>query len=360
MAVISQKPLIICDLFGYPTMHYSTLLAPQTRPYRKFLSTAAFLTVFLLNQWASPAFAEDSFSFLTLSDVPYTDEENVALTQTLVPAIQESKAPFVIHMGDLKNSKIPCSEELLTRRRNQIFSLHLGRVFYTPGDNDWTDCDRKQISVRFSELNRLDLLRRLFYNEPHLLPNSWAYERQALYPENMRWKYESVVFATVHLVSTNNGRREILLDDIDLALTRVDARDRANIIWLEHAFMTARKTNASAIVIATQADVTNFKYTGKCTFTRRRQCDAFASFKTRLKELASAYKKPVLLMHGDTNPYCLDREFGGRVAPNLWRFNSTGDYSFVDAVKVDVNPDSPDEPFTFISLVEKRTPAGNC
>jgi hypothetical protein len=31
-------------------------------------------------------------------------------------------------------------------------------VFYTPGDNDWTDCDRENLKVRQSELERLNAM----------------------------------------------------------------------------------------------------------------------------------------------------------------------------------------------------------
>ncbi|PHQ69592.1 MAG: hypothetical protein COB93_07670 [Sneathiella sp.] len=327
---------------------------------RRFVSIFALFPIFFLLLSIHTVNAEGGFSFLVLSDVPYTAKEDFTLRQTIVPAVQKDDTPFVIHLGDMKNSKIPCTEELLAGRRDQIFSLHPGRVFYTPGDNDWTDCDRTQINYRYSELNRLDLLRRLFYGKPLKLPKEWAYGRQSLYPENMRWIHNGVVFATVHLVATNNGREEILLDDVDLALTLVDARDRANILWLEKAFETARNTNAPAIIIATQADVTKFKYPSKCTILRRQKCDAFATFKTSLKALSAAYRKPVLFIHGDTNPYCLDKDFGGSRAPNLWRFNSTGDYALVDAAKISVHPKKPADPFTFTSLVQNIVPAEGC
>lgn len=307
-----------------------------------------------------PSHANDLFSFIVISDVPYSKAESQILDSAIAPAIRKNRAPFVIHMGDFKNSTIPCSDALMTERRDQILSLHPGRVFYTPGDNDWTDCDRNPISIRFSELDRLDLLRRLFYTDPHILSPIWAYARQSLYPENMRWFYKGVVFSTVHLVSTNNGRTEILLDDEKLALDRVDARDRANEVWLEDSFNSAERIDAKAIVIATQADVTKFRYPKTCTHERRVRCDAFASFKKKLKQLAETFKKPVLLVHGDTNPYCLDKEFGKPVAPNLWRFNSTGDYSFVDAVNITVTQDTSDVRFSFLSLVDKKPPADGC
>ncbi|MAZ04623.1 MAG: hypothetical protein CMN56_15925 [Sneathiella sp.] len=325
----------------------------------------AFLCALFLFLTASKTTAEESmtsgpFSFLAISDMPYSPKEDYILTQRTRPAIEASPLPFVIFMGDFKNSTLPCSAALLTERRNQIMALHPGRVFYTPGDNDWTDCDRTQMIQRFSELDRLDLLRRLFYDTPMALPPEWLYARQALFPENMRWVYKNTLFATVHLVSTNNGREEILLSDVSLALTLTDARDRANYVWLSQAFAEAGKIGADAVVIATQADVTHSKYKQRCTETLRQECDAFADFNLHLRYLSAQFKKPVLLMHGDTFPYCLDKEFGGASAPNLWRFNSTGDYGLTDAAVITVNSANRSTPFSFTSLTERTPPAPNC
>lgn len=320
----------------------------------------AFLMLVGATSNKAVAQSAEAFSFLAISDVPYTAQEDYTLRQRTHPAIEASKLPFVVFMGDFKNAKLPCSAALLTRRRDQILGLHPGRVFYTPGDNDWTDCDRRQIRQRFSELDRLDLLRRLFYSKPMELPPQWLFARQSLFPENMRWIYNNVLFATVHLVSTNNGRDEILLDDAHLALTLTDARDRANLIWLDSAFAEAARIGAAAIVIATQADVTRHKYQAPCTTQVRQKCNAFAAISLRLRYLSAKFAKPVLLMHGDTNPYCLDKGFGGSAAPKLWRFNSTGDYSFVDAAKITVDPVHAKTPFSFTSLTQNIAPKSGC
>ena len=331
----------------------------------KFGSLAIIAGFIFLTQATSAAYKAlaqpvEAFSFLAISDVPYTAQEDYTLRQRTRPAIEASALPFVIFMGDFKNAKLPCSAALMTRRRDQILGLHPGRVFYTPGDNDWTDCDRRQIRQRFSELNRLDLLRRLFYGKPMELPPEWLYQRQSLFPENMRWVHNNVLFATLHLVSTNNGRDEILLDDVELALTLVDARDQANLLWLDSAFAEASRIGAAAVVIATQADVTRHKYNAPCTTEVRQKCNAFAAITLRLRHLAAKFAKPVLLMHGDTNPYCLDKGFGGTGAPNLWRFNSTGDYSFVDAAKITVTPANATTPFSFTSLTQNIPPKSAC
>jgi hypothetical protein len=304
----------------------------------------------------STARAADKFSFLVVSDMPYTEGQNETLNETIIPTMLRSGVPFVIHLGDIKSGGASCTNRDLLERRDQVYSMHQQIVFYTPGDNEWTDCDREELSERFSELDRLELIRQLFYSKPLPLSAEWRFSRQPLYPENMRWTFENVAFSTVHIAGTSNGRRQILMDDIDLALLRADARDRAAILWMEETFELAREKNAAALIVAIHADITKSKHTEVCSFSRRQDCDPFALFKERLGQLAAAFKHPVLLMHGDTQPYCLDKGFGGSQTPNLWRFDSAGDYAVIDAIKVTFNPHSKRSPFSFISLVQGITP----
>ena len=211
------------------------------------------------------------------------------------------------------------------------------------------------------------MVRRVFFSEPIDLSASWAYASQPNFPENARWIYKGVLFATIHLVSTNNGRQEILLDDIEEALALVDARDQANRVWLREAFRQALKSKVSAVVIITQADVTSPSGTDPCTPYNRINCDAFHSFRANLIFNASKFsdknqsRKPVLLLHGDTNPYCFDRDFGGDIAPNLWRLNAWGDFQTpADATKITIQPYNKDEPFIAKTLLGRQKPAESC
>jgi hypothetical protein len=210
-------------------------------------------------------------------------------------------------------------------------------------------------------------MRHLFFDQPLDLPSSWSYARQPNYPENARWVQNGILFATVHIVATNNGRQEILKDDIEEALALVDARDQADRIWLEAAFNQANAIKASAVVIITQADVTAPGGSGACTAYNRMNCDAFAALRDQLRRNAANFqergkpRKPVLLVHGDTNPYCIDQKFGGDMAPNLWRLNAWGDYqSPPDATEISVQPANTTEPFTARTLIHHILPTNGC
>ena len=208
-----------------------------------------------------------------------------------------------------------------------------------------------------SELDRLDLVRRLFFAAPLEPPPDWAYARQPMFPENARWTLGGVMFATLHVVGTNNGREEILEDDIGLALSLVEARDQANRVWLAAAFAAADDADANAVIVAIQADVTKAAAGGPCTADNRIDCDAFAAFRAQLTRHAAAFGRPVLLIHGDTNPYCLDKGFGAAAAPRLWRLNAAGDYKVIDATEITLRPDGG---FAVKTLVGGKVPRDGC
>ena len=325
----------------------------------------ALTIVVSLAAMPSTTIAADGLRFMVFGDAPYKrTQEDVTQTDVLekivAPAIRNAESSFLIHLGDFKGGGESCIDDLIQTRYKQLMDLRPERVFYTPGDNEWTDCDRTSLQPRFSELERLDYLRSLIASRPMELPASWHYDTQPNFPENARWTQGNVMFATVHMVSTNNGRKQILLDDIETTLDLVDARDKANRAWLRAAFDAAGESDSGAVVIATQADVTKRADRAPCSDSLRRKCDAFAAFRDQLLDHAASFNKPVLLVHGDTNPFCLDKKFGGDTAPKLWRLNALGDYSEVDATVITVQLDDPEKPFEIKPLTTTKEKLEDC
>jgi len=312
---------------------------------------------------ASPVAAPSALRFIAIGDTPYSDEESLVLRDQIAPAIRANPPAFVVHYGDFKNGKSDCSPALLTERRDQIYHLLPGKVFYTPGDNEWTDCDRTTLAHPVSELGSLDLIRRLFFSTPLDLPTSWGYARQANFPENASWTQEGVRFVSVHWVGTNNGRKQIKLDDARLALAMANAREQANRVWLDTAFQQATAEQARALVVLTHADISQQAGLAPCSPLLETHCDAYAEFRQQLIQRAHSFSsgKPVLLVHGDTSPYCWDKQFGGATAPNLWRLNAWGDFQQpADATEITVQTDNQTEPFSARTLVKHIKPAERC
>lgn len=301
--------------------------------------------------------------FIAIGDTPYSDEESQVLREQIAPAIRATPPAFVVHYGDFKNGKSDCSPALFTERHQQIVDLLPGKVFYTPGDNEWTDCDRASLTAPRSELESLDRLRHLFFATPLALPANWGYVRQAHFPENARWSQAGVMFVTVHWVGTNNGRKQIQLDDARWALAMVEAREQANRVWLDSAFQHASAEQARALVVVTHADVSPQPGLEPCSALNPSHCDAYAEFRQQLIARAHGFSasKPVLLVHGDTSPFCWDKQFGGASAPNLWRLNAWGDFQKpADATEITVAPDNLAAPFSAQTLLKHLQPAEQC
>ncbi|GAA0354673.1 hypothetical protein GCM10009092_18700 [Bowmanella denitrificans] len=294
-------------------------------------------------------------SFILLQDLPYTDTQEYVYKKLIRPAIMASDAAFVIHGGDMQGSKAPCSQAGLTAIRDDLYALKPDRVFVTPGDNDWTDCDRPSNPHPVSEYQVLNQLREIFYHPAPSGLAEWQLSRQEEYPENARWLVEETVFVTLHILGTVNGRAQIYLDDADFALQQVEMRDQANQIWLEQALAFAKLKQAKAMVIATHADITVGEGKPVCRADSTHQCDPYLQYRRQLRDVAKAFGKPVLFAHGDTEPMCLDKHFGGPDTVNLWRLNGAGDYNLIDALTVKVTED-PEQPFKVTALTQELTP----
>ena len=280
----------------------------------------------------------------------------------LIDQINAMDLRFAIHIGDFKDGLAACTDAEFALQ-HQYFQRFAGALVYTPGDNDWLDCQRRGDD----SLERLHALRQRFFASPlsqGLKP--LALERQAelmpafaRYVENQRWQHHGVVFATFHTVGPDNAMND------PHAPVRAEARVReaANAAWITAAFALARSQGARALVLATQAET--------LTYPDRRQRhrgvvgDSFATSISRtLLPLAEAAPFPVLLIHGDTHVHIIDRPFynpQGQKINNLWRLEVFGEPR-MHAVRVRINPPvagqgvDPARPFAFAPIWNPLSP----
>ncbi len=258
---------------------------------------------------ACMAFSAQSqqFQFIALGDVPYSVASQ-ATYQNLIDRINQLAPTFSIHVGDIKSGSTSCSDEEFTRQFAN-FQRYTGAVVYTPGDNEWTDCHRANNGA-YAPLERLEALRLRFFSEGRSLgQRPIALENQSRlqpahtrYVENQRWSHQNVLFATLHVVGSNNN-----FEIRDPAAVReFFDRDSANVAWLESTFEQARRTDAQAIVLAFQADV----------FEARNAWEDFPTWSgfrrvigETLLPLARQWGKPVLVVHGDSHRFRIDQPF---------------------------------------------------
>lgn len=307
--------------------------------------------------FALSACAHRPLSFAAYGDMPYqarvpdgrSDEQ--VLMQDIAPRLRANPGiPFVIHVGDIGRPEAACNDAYLEHTRAHWARDLAKPVFYTPGDNEWMDCDRDKVPQAGSELARLDAVRRVFFSVPVAAPPEWDYRQQPGQPENASWQKDGVRFVTVHVVSKSNGREQVLKDDPARAARLADAREAHNRDWLDQAFARARSEHAAALVMAMQFDLFGAADGGPGAFEHCAAHPVYGPVCRQILSAAVAFGRPVLLIHGDTNAYCLDQPFGRAAAPLLWRLNTPGDYAPIDAAVVRVQPAAA-RPFSVTGLL---------
>src|SRR5882724_4914289 len=112
----------------------------------------------------------DSFAIGLWGDLPYNDVQAQVGVPNLIADMNSQELAFTVHDGDLKagngtpGSVTPttCSDALYVQALGFFNALHAPAML-TPGDNDWTDCDRPS-NGGFNSLERLDHERQVFFS----------------------------------------------------------------------------------------------------------------------------------------------------------------------------------------------------
>ena len=298
-------------------------------------------------------------SIVILADTPYSNEEKEILQGPegmLYQLINKTKPSVVMHLGDFKAGGKSCTDKLLNEHKALLAQTYPGKVIFTPGDNDWTDCDRSSLFYSFDELERLDFLIKLIYQTPPLLEEALpAIITQPEQIENKLWINDRLAISTLHIVGTSNGRAYIGKSDKKTAIKKVDKRDKFNLAWLKE--IEDKSAEFDALIIGFQADIYQQKVlkSGLCDRSTLKACDAFSAYRQAFQDLAKRIKKPVLISHGDTGDFCFEK-----LAENLWHLNAAGDFRYIDATKVTFNKKSIEQPFTVSGLINPNLPEIGC
>jgi hypothetical protein len=102
-----------------------------------------------------------TFSIGLWGDLPYSVLQATVGVPNLIADMNSQNLAFTVHDGDLKaGSNSSCDNALYAQAKAYLNALEAPAMF-TPGDNDWTDCDRPS-NGGFSSLERLDYERQIF------------------------------------------------------------------------------------------------------------------------------------------------------------------------------------------------------
>jgi hypothetical protein len=317
-------------------------------------------------------------------DLPYSEkQEKVGLPNLIADMNADKDLAFTVHDGDLKAGSatgtppsVPCDDALYQRALGWFASLEAPAMF-TPGDNDWTDCDRTA-NGPFDPIGRLDLERQLFFSTPYSLgenpmrlevqtsPNCLTGLRGVTgCPENRRWTVKGVTYATVNVQGTCNNLCSSGAGDPGPSPDEYNAREAANEQWIKDTFAEAEANDSAGVMIIGQADPGFDRTDGTRSLLRNPNTlvadpsppnsasnlpDGFFTFLTTLRQQTLAFGKPVVYVHGDSHYFRIDKPFldaNGQRLESFTRVETFGDNSAngtndVQWVKVLVDPQSRD------------------
>lgn len=283
--------------------------------------------------------AAADFSVALLGDLPYHNPR--AEWEALIADINRAAPAFSVHIGDIKAGDMRCSDAYFAQilADFQRFAMPL---IYTPGDNEWTDCVRGN-NGGFNPYDRLARLRELFIPEGHSLGRrTLALEQQsAPFRENALWHYQGVSFATLHIVGSDNGMTRQGDDDEAIwaqRQTEAPLRNQHNMAWLQQAFSSARQRDSKGLML--------FIHAHPKRLDRRDKLEdnpAYGEFLQVLEQQVNAFQRPVVLVHGDTHYFRIDKPLldsdSGRRILNFTRVEVFGDTD-VHWVEAIVDPNS--------------------
>ncbi len=225
-------------------------------------------------------------------------------------------------------------------------------MVYTPGDNEWTDCWQDRAG-RFDPLERLALLRQRFFRDAEPLGRGALplVRQQPPTVENARWMRDGVLFLTLSVPGSNNGRPgdpgepgARNLPQGAAAMAEFAVRDAANRAWLAESFAAAPE--ARGAVIGIQADLFFKQVCGNGYDS------GYQAIRDAIAQQAAAFRRPVLLLNGDSHFLAVHEPL--EAAPNLTRLQVPGEAD-VQAVVVTFDPDA-EKPFRFELIGEAGEP----
>jgi hypothetical protein len=294
-------------------------------------------------------------------DLPYSDVQATVGVPNMIADMNSQQLAFTAHDGDLKaGSGIPGSKTITTcadglyAQGLAFFQLLNAPAVFTPGDNDWTDCDRPA-NGGFNSRERLDYERKLFFSTPfslgqHRLRQEVQTDALCLgvngnvpCVENRRWMLKGVMYLTLNIQGSCNNLCDTAPDPAEFA-----ARNAADISWMQDTFAEAKRRHAAAIMIISQADpgfdlsdATRAPIRDPLTLAETDgQPDGFQVFLEALRTEVIAFERPVAYVHGDSHYFRVDKPFldsKGRRLENFTRVETFGDNTFKNDPASDTN-----------------------
>lgn len=305
---------------------------------------------------------------------------------------EDDKVSRVIHVGDIHAGSMPCTSAdvlppipLSNPGYNQKVYFQFQQfnkpVIYTPGDNEWTDCQKSKQFKSGDPLKELASLRSQFFAKPGLTLGKEtqvlsqaqhfdpAYPTDAQFVENVMWQQGKVVFVTLNVPGSNNDTLP-WADTFSnpLAQTQeVAERTSADFRWLDAAFQMAKKEHARAVVIGIQADM----WDPAAITATTNELSNYTPIVQKLADLVEDFGAPVLLLNGDSHVYGSDQPLADQSSstgsihhtqsvPNLTRITVQGSTTAPSEwLRLTIDPRN-NQPFNWENVAYCTDPSVTC
>ncbi|MEO0939406.1 MAG: hypothetical protein AAFY38_14735 [Pseudomonadota bacterium] len=269
--------------------------------------------------------------FVIFGDLQDSSREGRQSDAQLIGRINEIAPAFSVYIGDIKEGGSACTDARLAAMR-AVFDLHEGPLVFTPGDNEWTDCWRAPAGAFDPTERKAAVVSAFTAPGASIGQRPMRLEQQEGQRENARWRWNDIVFVTLHMTGSNNN-----LQQAQGAFAEHQARDALNAVWLEESVAAA--AGAAGLFLFIHA---NPKWDARWW-----EPTGFDRFRSQLAGIASGFPGPIVVAHGDTHRFRIDKPFGA--APNITRVEVFGPPQR-GAVIVDLSPEAP-ELFRFTPLL---------
>jgi hypothetical protein len=293
----------------------------------------------------------EPFKFIALGDMPYTLPDDEIRYSRIIQEINKINPSFSIFVGDTKSGSTPCSDEFNAKVKEN-FNQFNSPLIYSIGDNEWTDCHRP-LAGSYDPIERLNSLRSGFFsNNKSFGKKQLLLTRQGdldpaykKFVENSYWVKNRILFVSLHIPGSNNN-----FERDESAKAEYRERNLANLEWIKQMFILAKSQQYAAIIFAYQADM---------FYSPNQATDPESGFRDTLHTLsheAQEFKRPVLLIHGDSHRLIIDQPLKTvdqkHVLENVLRLQVMGAEQ-VQAVEINVNPQA-EQPFDFKPILLKQ------
>jgi len=279
---------------------------------KKYLAIAVLAIVVAITGWLAdlqPALNQEAtaqkFEFALIGDLPYDAEQEAKFPNLIADINQNQQLVFIVHDGDIKGGSVPCTDELF-HQRQQLFQTFAHPFILIFGDNEWTDCHR-EAAGNYNPIERLAKIREIFAagdrtlgQRPFRLTRQSENSRYSLYRENVRWDYGNALFVGLNIPGSNNNFGRTPEADREYF-----QRNAANLAWLKESFALAKRRNLAAVMLIIQANP------GFDLKPDRPERTGYNDFLAALEAEVLGFQKPVVLVHGDSHYFRIDKPLLG-------------------------------------------------